>query len=836
MKRIIWIIMFLVILNFVAASKDIDLEISNHPFGTNQLFDGNVIIGYDGNVSLDKELEAKIKRPGGYDIYKTSLEDFIKNLNFQVGKKHYSTVGSPQLKIALSRNTIIGIDMPDFDYIDSASINFSGNNVSVSMDFDDDGSLDWKNKGDLEGWSGPYHPEDVEGDESTNNRAEIKGGDHSEICEEIFIDFDELYDTSKLKIDLKVKKIREGGSLNVSATNGDWKFAKCEAVDSTLDDILDDISCLVDVKAENTTFEVCVSSEKGDSNVVYYELPWSVIGGEDYYFFNVKKAIYDGKLTGEVEFGGDDFAELFDGRIGLIPIKIYTDGNLNVGDLKIVSGSSKYKNLYNIDYNPGYVVVDDHIDIPLSNFPKLRTPSSYDEDYNYKLRITMDDFGSDEKEFEMTEGYNVYIDSVNLAIVNDPISFGGRSSNTIWSWNWDFGDGTNVSGKDVTHFYSQEGEFNVRLTVSDDNQVQSSAYKIIYVGNLEDNLDDMLNSTMSKINLVNCGVECKSLGFDSVMNSARNNLSYLLTDFNSVKGSNLDENAKNVRYNGIYDDLISIKEKVPDNFDINIERVQNWQIGYDNLPDVTIFRDDLDTYSKETAYKESVYQFNQDNVDVNYEASEVKVRYLSGDENTFVIVDKTVSVNGGRNNIFVEDISGEITMLTAGSEDSGYYVWSITGGSVNVKYYFEGSLEDLEYVYSTVLSDVEYSVDISIECGNNICEYNSELNIDEANRYDDYYCKEDCEKEIPWMIFIILIVVLVVGILFFNFYRGPGSLKRRAPEKKEKSNVYKAEDLSILTYYIRSSLERGFDRKDIREALLDKGWSPDQVNEAFKKI
>ena len=38
-----------------------------------------------------------------------------------------------------------------------------------------------------------------------------------------------------------------------------------------------------------------------------------------------------------------------------------------------------------------------------------------------------------------------------------------------WIFNWDFGDGQTASGDLVEHTYNQEGQYQVRLTVTDPN-------------------------------------------------------------------------------------------------------------------------------------------------------------------------------------------------------------------------------------------------------------------------------------------------------------------------------------------------------------------------------
>ena len=65
------------------------------------------------------------------------------------------------------------------------------------------------------------------------------------------------------------------------------------------------------------------------------------------------------------------------------------------------------------------------------------------------------------------------INSTTEAQVGQPVAFNARSSSVapgshIESFVWDFGDGTGASGVDVVHIYTAIGDYEVKLTVSDD--------------------------------------------------------------------------------------------------------------------------------------------------------------------------------------------------------------------------------------------------------------------------------------------------------------------------------------------------------------------------------
>jgi chitodextrinase len=58
--------------------------------------------------------------------------------------------------------------------------------------------------------------------------------------------------------------------------------------------------------------------------------------------------------------------------------------------------------------------------------------------------------------------------------VNSELTFDGSKSSdsdgTILSWSWNFGDGTNGSGKIITHVYTTPGTYQVNLTVTDNDR------------------------------------------------------------------------------------------------------------------------------------------------------------------------------------------------------------------------------------------------------------------------------------------------------------------------------------------------------------------------------
>ena len=74
-----------------------------------------------------------------------------------------------------------------------------------------------------------------------------------------------------------------------------------------------------------------------------------------------------------------------------------------------------------------------------------------------------------------------------------------KSINNITGWNWTFGDGTNATGQNVTHVYNYSGEYNVTLTVADDEN-NVDVYNKFVIINIDFDPPEILDSRYEIIN------------------------------------------------------------------------------------------------------------------------------------------------------------------------------------------------------------------------------------------------------------------------------------------------------------------------------------------------
>ena len=111
------------------------------------------------------------------------------------------------------------------------------------------------------------------------------------------------------------------------------------------------------------------------------------------------------------------------------------------------------------------------------------------------------------------------------------------------------------------------------------------------------------------------------------------------------------------------------------------------------------------------------------------------------------------------------------------------------------------------------------------ECGDNICSVPFE---------DEISCPVDCGgRDIPWAYIIIAIVVILIGIIYFNFYKGAFDFRKLTRGKNPFKNN---NELESVKKFIKTSLDKNIDKKNITKALMHKGWNKKQIKYAFEEI
>jgi uncharacterized delta-60 repeat protein len=88
------------------------------------------------------------------------------------------------------------------------------------------------------------------------------------------------------------------------------------------------------------------------------------------------------------------------------------------------------------------------------------------------------------------------------AVAGQPVAFDASVSSdvdgTVAGYSWDFGDGGSASGATPTHTFASEGDYTVKLTVTDDKGVRSSSSQKLTVSP-DNSLNPALRATISRL-------------------------------------------------------------------------------------------------------------------------------------------------------------------------------------------------------------------------------------------------------------------------------------------------------------------------------------------------
>ncbi len=571
LKRLILLALILVVSYSVFAS----LTLTKTTYGGDQVFDGYLSIN-DSSVRLDKLIKGDVEDCGSYPQRGIELYDFLVNASLYSGNKfEYSRVGSGHDSLDINfnvREKDYGFWLRPSDNIDDFNFSLSGD-ASPKIDIGIDG-YDWKLFGDFLNWAERIESEDYESsygsyidDYNTGNIADPL----TSRCSDFEIPVDDLETEFLVQINAVAKQVDSEGELKAKIGSRSCVFDGL-VVDGGWTEISCNLSLSVDTDEDFIEKEVCIKSDGSNSA---FRIPY-VAESTNYYFISVNKAVYGG------DFSGDDFnSDVLEAEVEnylddncddycVVPFRI--EGELN-SDLTFdpmihfVGGSSS-TNFYDISQDILEVNLTGKL-LRLPFFDSLVTPSEPENNCELKIDFLGESYSS---EFNVSEGPVAKAEvSSNYAVKGLPINFDGSSSSgNIVSWEWDFGDNSSGSGKNVSHSYLREGNFSVKLTVKDNNGVYDNDIVSVSVANMENVLENEFESVLGRVSDAKSNFNSYSgvlkefssgAGFKGVVDSSFIRVNNLSDEFDSLKSS--DVSGKDTKYLNIYNELSGLKSETP---------------------------------------------------------------------------------------------------------------------------------------------------------------------------------------------------------------------------------------------------------------------------------
>ena len=850
MKRVILFSVFFIFVSLVFADLD------RNVYAPGENFDG--IISFDEEVvALDEKIYGDVDDCGSYSEKSIDLYDILGDS--YSGKKYtYDKVGNAFSSITLDfpvgqeimYGFFVDSDTVPASYLYNFSFSMSGDAGPIKMDIGLDG-YDWRYFGEPNAIGTTIHAEGYDIGHNYNSANSVNP--NYDKCSWFSIPIQELQ--TGLKVEVKaiakiVDALEEGDELRAYVGND---LGSCVLSEIDNMDLWTEVSCEInlnfDLQESPLREKVCIYS-----NSAKFRIPQAA--GIDYYFVELNPYVYSINGLNINDLAVPSLKTQINSYINencegwcVVPFSLYNEnaGSFQMTSLLTFSNGDEISSFYSVDTSALNTNVSE---IDLGNFNELVVPDKINDSCELKIEFLGEDYAFD---FSVAEGPDAVIKtSSDYAVKEVNIGFDGSSSVDAVSYSWDFGDNNSAEGVSAEHKYLEEGEYVVSLSVKDSNGVGNVANKIIQVKDVISVLEneipekiDLINSSLNRFNDFNgsIGEFVGFMNFNSVLENSFSEMNSIESNFDNLSGANESE------YIDLYNEMISVVSSIPIGASVVVEEKY---LDYKPLN-----KNDVPSFSKVSGYtnlegfKNNVYLYNQGNILGDYYYNLIKVNYLGKSEN-YVYVSKEFDGSGD----LVENIGlyKNINVFSSGCNLENGTNAIFCSGASSLKY---ASLDDEirltsgfiissdlysdeeeEIIYQFDCSDSEYKC-----CGDGACQSGSffeAFGVNEKDSENSNYCPQDCGRTFPWIWFSVLAFVLILGVFWINFYKGPGNffdITNAISFKIAHRKVFLTEkDKIALKTYILKAMREGFSEGDIKKALLRKGWSKKQLNLVFHDL
>ena len=858
----------------VSDVNTIELKLDKNETGENEHLIGTLELS--GRFANDAKIRFFIDNK---NVFEGLLKDYFDVKTRQESYKEIGFSSSRSLSfVGEETKTELALKLPQSAEILSAGFDVVGTNAKEpKIDIGNDGSFEWQYIGEFIRYDDkmilPQGLTRLTEDKSVF----INGREASEYCEEI-----ELPSANKFKVSGYVKSLGSNAVLHARLRDERYSGLKtdCE-IGST--GTFSWSSCELNITNKATQrYLVCLYATSGSSTIAAFEL--GVVDNNKHmsghfcsygscstspldYLIVSYKGLYQLVLDTKDSFSGIELLDAIENYLGnyikcplneycLIPITVDSiSGSIVLENLNIEytypGGFPKLTTFSLISFTPEELEVNESID--LSDFNLIASTKG-----EHKLKVEIDGV-SKEISFSAVETpiADILVDRTNINY-GDRISFDGSQSKgikgKIVDYSWDFGDGQKASGATVEHKFNGLGEFKVVLTVTDEKGLSGSGSIVIKITSLSVGIDAIISEAKSavgdSISYLSKGERkelSEDLGYFVLLEDFKANLTKYETQVKAIKESTiLNDTEKETELRGVVDSILAIEEKIP--VAIGIDKLEYKQlVDYGDLQGLDIKTViDVKSTKDEEQYKGLIFEY-QNGIDIAGIVKELNIRFFNGESEKLFLVDKKISATKAISGI-IELIpktllysTDDIGFISAGSVLKSDPVLKFSGD--RVKYIIKNKdidIKNLLKIKTLVIPDLTRTniQQVIPVCGDEKCHYNAEFLVNEADSANRYYCKNDCEQGINWILVIILVAIGAFGAYYINFYKGKYNfqeLTERVGKRKKKLFASK-QDLASLTSYITRSLGGGFKKEEVRRTLISRGWTKEQIDYAFGEL
>ena len=835
------LILFILISFFIVSnvnSTGLNINLNSAKYGGQDQFDGFVTLNTTGNFTYDSLFRAYTNNAQ----FSISLLEWmnLSGINAVITPGSLGLDGSswPSSQILSgSGSKLIGFYVQKNSQIQNISIYVNGFG-NLKLDVGNDNKYDWEYSGDFIGYDNDTYPAGYNSSTNIGGDSYLKGGANlnNPKCEYVNITFNDMFPKSKLRINVQAKKITSGADLNVSIDSYECKIPD----DGLLPNIFRTASCEISIdNPKSKLYRLCVYAKGGDYTADYYSVPFEVY--LKYYFITANVALYNTTINGPVliqsaniNSKAQNILSSCSSQLCIIPFKFDLDSSnqINIDSVLLMDKiGNVHTSMYDLKSISDTISLTNSIRLKLNQFKSLVTPITKG---NYTLNINFNDL-INSTNYSVTDAPQVVITpSAYISTVNQSITFSGINSRSVNGqislYSWDFGDSKYSNGSTVSHTYSSIGSYIVKLTITDRLGIQSSEEITISIQSAVDTLSSLLNDTIDQAKIAevkySTSIQIISetyqlLGYDSIIRKAMSNLTSISSQYNLTLNGNSSN--KEQKYSSLLNQVYEIRKNIPLFIGVDIDKNTNLFPDITDIPDSTVFSIKS---NDQDSFKNQVLAFDQEKAIINSDVREVSVTFIEGNK-SFTLVKKNIDTtetnfntieNFGTNNID----SIEVLYPTNYKKNSNSNILEF--GTSKEFVYTSNNIIGKTVVIPKIITSEKLSV-----CGDGICAADEDANS----------CPQDCSKKRPWAILIIIFVVVILGVFYINFYKGPGNFRDLGNSlsiKFRKKRLFtNKQDIINLSNYVKGVLMRGYKEDQIRLALSKKGWTRDQVDYAFRQ-
>ena len=728
----IFIILLFAILLISIISANFQIGDPSHSIET-QYGKGEYIRGWI-NISLDNEPTNSVFRTSGGDeialIELLDLNEVVYSCSpSDCGSDYYANDAKTTKSFSLNKSdsVIFGFKF-DEDIIQINSVNFSLNSNApascfnqLKIDFSNDGSIDSGNDKVLAG-SGSCEALKSKGcfsEQASTNEYSI-GYSPNKHCQRI-----RLSESPGFNLGAWVRKNSDTRNLVMALYDLDGyeiPDAKCNLGITAHAE--GEISCDVNyLVTEPQEHYICIYSDEsiGTSKIRGY----SPQNGCGFYGSGVQDEIasfdifargkaFDSITSLEINDdlpGGNKVSQLIEnyiyekynsldcsGRECVVPIKFISgidNQEITISSLKIdyetTLGPTSQDNFYNISETPAKLNIDEFMILNLDE-AGFSVPSSYDS-HTFKLYLKGREIFTEEIIVEKRPVIEFVFPIKTAAAL--PIKFRVKvdisdSGANITAYEWDFGDGTNevTIKNEVIHTYDSLGEYEISVSVTDENQLTSSKTFDITIESPKEAMDDILQEKLNNLKDVELDINDFPIFYRTTLyeildlTDSKNTLNEIEDFYNSMVPESPDKD-----YIDLMKSLVEIE--IPESVGITKSADRLTFYPSENSIDLEILQSigggRYDSTQHED-YINDILFWQQENLDadlsfeelsVNYggfkepilSIFELKIKKKKFEEDPYLIIDKLKEIKF-KENLQWEEKSGYLYMLLEEKEET----------------------------------------------------------------------------------------------------------------------------------------------------------------------